>query len=176
MSELPNNRRLLSVLVISVIVLLLCQSAIFAWGIYRYAQRPTVDIVEVVLPAETDLCPGDTLNYQFALLAPKGGLVDLKTSYIKYDQSRPSFARLQQFILESNTKFTIIRHTVIPMLYEDPETAMGVPWPPGIYRHRTIARIEGREGGDSRIEIVFRIKEDCHEREQAPTGVQDPVD
>lgn len=155
-------------LMAAILLILLIQSGVWLWFYIQIKKLPTVELSAVTLLARTDLCPGDTLDYQFTVAVTRPGVVDLHTSVLRRGDSENNtgYVRLQQFIMSNPTDMVIVRHWVVPPSYTDPETGLEVRWEPGLYAQRTTAVVSGRSHGRSTIEVQFSIRYDCTNLEE----------
>ncbi len=139
----------------------LVNASAFGYALYRANSAATVDLSGFNPPTDTDVCPGDTLNYSFTLSVSRDAVVDVSTSIQPLISIRPSYTRLQQFDFDKETSFELVRHYVIPPTYTDPASGVEVKWQPGKYVQRTIVYVNGRSEGEDELEVPFTILPDC---------------
>lgn len=157
----PRDYR--AIIIIALAVALAVNGAVIGWAYWVAAQRADVSLSVPQLEGETNLCPGETLNYRFTLSVSKAASVDLYTSVERIaPNDRVSYTRLQQFEFDKATDLEIIRHWILPPTYQDPTTGTEVEWLPGDYIQRTTANVLGRSE-PSAIEVPFSVRITCQE-------------
>lgn len=142
-------------------VVIIANLVVLAWLYYFGQVSPNVHFEELTPPVVTEVCPGDTLDYEFVIVTNRAATIDLGTSFRPDGSRRSSVVRLQQFEFDAAVRFRLARQHVIPPLYDDPASGTGIPWTPGKYWQRTVVSVEGRGSGSDSIEVWFVIPERC---------------
>lgn len=125
---------------------------------------PSVFILsEIRMNGPTDLCPGDTLDFEFDVTVKEEGTYNLFMSTWKVDPppSTIIFSELQPFVIGSQRSFSIPREWKIPVVYEDPANNVRVPMLPGAYIRDISVTAEGRNTKNKPLQVFFNIKKDC---------------
>jgi hypothetical protein len=156
----PRDYR--TIAIIAFLVALSVNGAVIGWAFWLAAQRPDVGLSKPVVSSQTELCPGETLDYRFNLSVSKAASVDLYTSVERtVPTDRVSYTRLQQFTFNSATDLAITRNWVLPPTYLDPVSGMEIGWQPGEYVQRTSATIVGGRDDPVVIEVPFEVRLGC---------------
>lgn len=123
-----------------------------------------LDVGDIEATGPTDLCPGESLEFQMLLSVLEPGAFSLKMSTWK--ESPPAtiiFSELEEFPVAEKRTFILVRSYDIPILYKDPATNKMVNWEPGEYaRHVYITAVD-RNTKPSIQKLSFTIRSDCKE-------------
>jgi hypothetical protein len=111
----------------------------------------------------TELCPGESLDFQFDVKVTEVGTYNLFMSTWKVDPP-PSiiiFSETQPFVIGSKREFMILREWEIPEIYEDPANSQDTPMVAGSYIRDIAVTAEGKNTINVPVQVAFQIKEDC---------------
>lgn len=158
-SELTNYTPMI---IIAALVALAINGALVGWAFWYSAQQPHVTLSKPAIDGNTELCPGDTLNYSFTLAVTKKASVDLYTTVDRASsKDHVSYTRLQQFDFDDQTDLEIKRHWQLPPTYRDPASGIQITWTPGPYIQRTTASVANGRDEPAKIEVPFVVKTSC---------------
>lgn len=148
--------------IVAVLAVVILDGALFGWGMWAAAQRPHVDLDNVIVDGNSILCPGDALNYRFTLSISKASDVNLSTSV---DAVAPevhvSYTRPQQYSPKGAIDLEISRHWILPPTYTDADSGSEMVWKAGEYIQRTTANVVGGREAAAHIEVPFVVRKDC---------------
>lgn len=141
-----------------------------AWGIAIVrGDRPTIsgltvfELSEVRVTGSNELCPGETLDFEFDVIAREVGTYNLWMSTWKVDPP-PSiiiFSETEPFVIGSERQFVIQREWIVPETYEDKADNERKPLAPGSYFRDISVTAEGRDTKNDPIQIAFTIRSNC---------------
>lgn len=143
---------------------------LMAWGLSALVgQRPNIsgltvfELSDVRVTGPTALCPGDTLNFEFDVVAREVGTYNLWMSTWKVDPppSTIIFSETEPFVVGSEREFVIQREWIVPAIYEDKTDNEYKPFAPGSYIRDISVTAEGRDTFNDPLQIVFSIRSDC---------------
>jgi hypothetical protein len=119
--------------------------------------------VEVTGPIE--LCPGETLDFEFDVTVLETGTYNLWMSTWKVEPppSTIIFSEIQPFVIGSTRTFPIMRKWRVPTTYRDPADSEEKPMISGEYIRDISVTAEGRNTANDPLQILFRIRRDCGE-------------
>lgn len=114
----------------------------------------------------TELCPGDTLDFEFDVSVEEVGTYNLWMSTWKVDPppSTIIFSEFQPFVIGSPRHFLIPRKWKVPTNYVDPADSTEKPLLPGAYTRDISVTAEGRNTRNDPLLIAFNIKKDCKKK------------
>jgi len=123
----------------------------------------------------TDLCPGETLNFEFDVEVKEVGTYNLWMSTWKVDPppSTIIFSEVQPFVVGSKRNFPIIREWPIPENYRDPANSVDKPMVAGAYIRDISVTAEGRNTRNKPLQVEFRIREDCPNGNKSQEGLEE---
>lgn len=111
----------------------------------------------------TELCPGETLDFQFDVKVLSVGTYNLWASTWKVDPppSTIIFSETEPFVIGSKREFPIVRSWRVPVLYEDKADNMMKPLSPGAYTRDISVTAEGKDTENDPLIINYDIRNDC---------------
>lgn len=121
------------------------------------------EISQVRVTGPTDLCPGQTLDFEFDVIAKEVGTYNLWMSTWKVDPppSTIIFSETEPFVIGSEREFPIQREWLVPATYEDKADNTFKPFAPGSYIRDISVTAEGRDTRNDPIQVTFTIRDDC---------------
>lgn len=121
------------------------------------------ELSELRVTGPTELCPGETLNFEFDVVAKEVGTYNLWMSTWKVDPppSTIIFSETEPFVIGSEREFPIQRKWPVPSTYEDKSDNQHKPFAPGLYYRDISVTAEGRDTTNEPLQVAFRIREDC---------------
>lgn len=149
--------------VFAVIVLALTNTVLYYLFLNPRAGRSALVISEVRVTGPTDLCPGDTLDFEFDVVAKEIGTYNLWMSTWKVDPppSTIIFSEFQAFVVGSERSFPIVRQWRVPEMYNDPADSVDKPLAEGAYIRDISITAEGRDTRNDPLQVKFNVKRDC---------------
>lgn len=118
---------------------------------------------DIRVTGPTDLCPGDSLKFEFDVTVKEVGVYSLFMSTWKTSPppSTIIFSELQPFVIGSERSFPIIREWEIPYSYQDPADSKDTPMVPGEYIRDISVIAEGRDTKSTPLQVLFTIRDGC---------------
>lgn len=141
-----------------------------AWGIAIVrGDRPAIsgipvfELSEVRVTGSNELCPGETLDFEFDVIAREVGTYNLWMSTWRSDPPPATiiFSETEPFVIGSVREFPIKRMWIVPFIYEDKADNTYKPFAPGSYIRDISVTAEGRDTRNDPIQVAFTIRDDC---------------
>lgn len=148
---------------IAVTVFIVLITLIFTEVFLPRVGRSLFILSEVRVTGPTELCPGDTLDFEFDVNVKEVGTYNLWMSTWKVDPppSTIIFSEFQPFVIGSPRQFLIPRKWRVPTNYVDPADSTEKPLLPGAYTRDISVTAEGRDTRNHPLLVAFNIKKDC---------------
>lgn len=144
-------------------VILLAVPAIGTWWVSR--QIPVVNTVEVEnlrIIGETELCPGDQLILEYDFHAKGAGVLVRDFSlWLVTPPKTMIYSASRRFILDGPTDQHLRETWTIPETYFNYETELQEPIQPGAYRRYLAISSPSRSSVIAIASIEFLVPEDC---------------
>lgn len=130
------------------------------------AGRSVFVLSDVRVTGPIDLCPGETLDFEFDVTVKETGTYNLWMSTWKTEPppSTIIFSEVQPFVIGSERSFPVTRKWLVPTIYEDPADSERKPMIPGTYIRDISVTAEGRNTSNRPLQVVFRIREGCKDQ------------
>lgn len=159
----PRDYR--AVIIVAALVALAINGALVGWGFWVSSQLGHVQLSNLHVFGDTELCPGELLVYEYTMKVTRPATVDLHTTIERLEPtlkriSDVTFTSLQQFRTYDTQAVTLRRNVYFADTYTDPETGQQKTWQPGEYRQRTTASVIWRSEF-SEIEVPFTVRQNC---------------
>lgn len=130
------------------------------------AGRSVFVLSDVRVTGPVDLCPGETLDFEFDVIVKETGTYNLWMSTWKTEPppSTIIFSEVQPFVIGSERSFPVTRKWLVPTIYEDPADSERKPMIPGTYIRDISVTAEGRNTSNRPLQVLFRIREGCKDQ------------
>lgn len=118
---------------------------------------------DIRVTGPTDLCPGESLKFEFDVMVKAVGVYSLYMSTWKVDPppSTIIFSELQPFVIGSERDFPIVREWQIPITYQDPADSKDTPMVPGAYIRDISVVAVGKNTESTPLQVKFNVKDSC---------------
>lgn len=146
------------------ILIIVAWILVSSWMFFNpQAGRSVFVLSDIRITGPTDLCPGDSLKFEFDVTVKSTGVYNLFMSTWKVDPppSTVIFSELQPFVIGSPRAFPIVREWKIPVTYKDPANNIDTPMFPGRYIRDISVTAEGRDTRSTPLQVPFTIREGC---------------
>lgn len=146
------------------IVIVLAWVAISTFMFYMPQAGQSVFVLsDIRVTGPTNLCPGETLDFEFDVTVKEVGTYNLWMSTWKTDPPPAVviFSETQPFVVGSTRFFPIARKWLIPTSYNDPGDSVDKPLIPGTYFRDISVTAEGKNTNNDPKQVEFRIRSDC---------------
>lgn len=148
---------------IATAIMLAANTALFFLYLNPRAGQSLLVIGEIQVHGDTDVCPGDYIDFSFEMDVSRPGVYELDLSVFRVSPppSIAVFSERQTFVIGQPRTFVVNRHWQVPPLYHDEQTNETIEFIPGVYTRDIAVSTTSRNTLPSTQFFEFTIKDSC---------------